>query len=133
MTVKVYRLGVCAGPDDGEGEDNDEWFSSLEKAKRRRRELIAQDPYLDGGHRTGQDYGIHRVWLVELPPRELLIRCLTGRAYVSRAEEVVPDYEGKPRKTVECQYCREVVKANTAHPDTSASGLNTGGWVCQDC
>jgi hypothetical protein len=90
----IYRLEIAPSEDEGAGEDHDEWFSSLEEAKRRRSELIKIDPRLEG-HRYNEDFSIWRYVPARLSPRRLLIAALNRKDWVEDHTLVVPSY--KPR------------------------------------
>ena len=89
--VKLYRLNIAPGEDECEGEDWDEWFTSLRDAKARRKELIDLDPTM-AGHRYGRDFRIERVKLSNCSRQELVLRVLNRRGYVVVSEVVVEDY-----------------------------------------
>jgi hypothetical protein len=89
--MKFYRLEIAPDESEGEGEDHDEWFSSLEGAKRRRSELIRRDPHLDG-HRYGSDFAIHCVVLKDLPKRALVLAVLNRRGYTKSDDKIVSVY-----------------------------------------
>lgn len=93
--MKLYRLRIAPDGTDGEGEDHDEWFSSLEAAKSRRRNLIRDNPGLLD-HRYGRDFMIEEIVLLKLPPRQLALAILNRRNYVARRNTVVPDYVPGP-------------------------------------
>lgn len=87
----LYRLGIVPGEGCAEGEDWDEWFGALRDAKKRRAELIRQDPAMIGC-RVARDYEICRIKLVDLPPRKLALAVL-NRRYLVESVEVVGPYE----------------------------------------
>ena len=89
-----YRLEIAPSESDGEGEDHDEWFTSLEAARRRRAELIRADPHLEG-HRYGSDFCVSRVILRDLSPKALVLAVLNRAGHVESSEEVVPEYKPK--------------------------------------
>lgn len=95
--MKVYRLSIEPGESDSEGEDHDEWFTSFHAALVRRRELIAENPYLEN-HRTGVDFGIYQFELAKLPPMKLAMALLNRNNLVyptsafERSEQVVAEY-----------------------------------------
>lgn len=96
--MKLYLLENQPDESAGEGEDWDEWFTSLRAAKVRRRGLIAsvkppetpvwaqQQPV---GF-SGEDFGIYEVTLVRVSARELVRRALNRRGYVETRVQVVP-------------------------------------------
>jgi hypothetical protein len=88
----LYRLRVQPSEFQGEGEDCDEWFTSLRAARRRRRELIRDNPDLTDC-RIASDYEVERVELADLPPRELALAILNRRGAFLSCVEVVPAYE----------------------------------------
>ena len=91
MGPTLYRLGICPDESQGEGEDHDEWFSSLREAQRRRAELIRLDPHLEG-HRYGEDFEIDRVVFVDWSLRKLLLAVLNWDGCVEARDQVVPRY-----------------------------------------
>lgn len=93
--MKVYQLHIAPSDADGEGEDHDEWFSSLKAARARRAELIAEDPQLEG-HAYGVDFKIEVHEVRPLPRRELVLALLNRRGCFFGGETVVPDYS--PRR-----------------------------------
>jgi len=92
--MKLYKLEIAPPETEGEGEDWSEWFTSLQAARKRRAELIEQDPKLSD-HRYGHDYEISRVTFASLPLRELLLAVM-NRKGISKSEVVVSYYE--PRR-----------------------------------
>lgn len=88
----VYQLHIDEREDDGEGEDHDEWFSSLTAAKRRRAQLIRERPPED--YKYGSDFQIDRVSLTRtLSPKRLALAILNRRGFVANREAaVVPEY-----------------------------------------
>jgi hypothetical protein len=92
VVLPLYRVTVYPNEVDAEGMDKDEWFYSLDAARRRRRELIKEgDDY-----KYGQNFRIDRVRLKDLPPKALILACLHGDA-VESVEEVVAAYRPKGR------------------------------------
>lgn len=87
----VYRLGRLPSEDAPEGEDWDEYFSSLAAAKVRRRELIREDPDLVG-HPTKRDFEIEATELANLPKKKLALALLNREHYVAGRTVVVPHY-----------------------------------------
>ena len=91
--MKLYRLHIAPGEDAGEGEDHDEWFRSLRAAKRRRAELIGDNPLMEG-HRYGVDYEIDCYeWLGRAGPLALLLDTLKRRFTLAQITRVVPPYK----------------------------------------
>jgi len=100
--LTLYRLNRAPSESEGEGEDWDEWFGSLREARRRRAELIREDPHLEG-HRYGEDFRIDRVVFRDLPRRALLLAVLNWNGCVEEDKEgVVPVYV--PRRPVIADY-----------------------------
>ena len=97
--MKLYKLDIAPGESNGEGEDHDEWFSSLDAAKKRRQELIDANPSM-GGHRYGEDYAISRVEFAELPPLKLLLAVLNRTGWNKHTEVIVPWYAPGKSKAV---------------------------------
>lgn len=89
--MKLYCLSIAPSESDGEGEDHDEWFTSLEAAKRRRRELIRDNPGLVG-HKFGRDFEIEEIIFAKLPQKALALAILNRRGYVAQRTVVVPSY-----------------------------------------
>lgn len=90
--IVLYRLDIAPDESDGEGECFDEWFSSLKLAKKRRAELIAENPDLKD-HRYGVDFAIWRVEFMQYGRRGLLLRVLNRggiRAQIQKVEAYVP-------------------------------------------
>lgn len=95
----VYRLEVAPSDSDGEGEDHDEWFSSLQAAKKRRGELIKQDPDLED-HRYGEDFEIEKITLADDSRLKLILAILNRTSFYTSREQVVPPYKPvKPCQT----------------------------------
>lgn len=89
--MKLYRLGICPGEGEGEGENWDEWFSSLREAKKRRAELIAQNPDGDNA-RMLEDFEIEQCEIPDLPRKRLAILLLNRRGFVTNSKQVVAPY-----------------------------------------
>lgn len=87
----IYRLNVAPGKDQDEGENCDEWFGSLEAAKRRRTLLIQGNRDLEG-HRYGSDYQIDRVVLVDLPPKQMALALLNRMRCFVEQTMVMKEY-----------------------------------------
>ena len=96
----LYRLDISPDESAGEGEDWDEWFTSLSEAKTRRRGLIAANPTLSG-LRHSQSYAIHRIVLAPLPKKALVLAVLRRLGYSSSSEFVVDDYSARPVPPIE--------------------------------
>jgi len=69
--MKLYRLNCEADEYQAEGEDPSEWFASLAAARRRRAQLIRQNPR-GAGWRYREDWSIDRVTLPRLNRRGIL-------------------------------------------------------------
>ena len=95
--MHVYRLHIKPLESDSEGEDHDEWFTSLRAAKKRRAELIRNNPTLND-HPTGCDFDIDCYEVKKLPRTALILALLNRRdsAWSTRRVEVVRPY--KPRE-----------------------------------
>ena len=103
----LYRLCVTPAEGDGEGEDQDEWFSSLRAAKRRRRQLIERRD--DGADwLVDEDLAIDRVQFVPLPPKQLLLRALNRCGFMRCYQQVVAPHPCPPRG-YSCPWCEEMV------------------------
>ncbi len=88
-----YRLNVEPAEWDAEGEDHDEWFTSLAAAVAQRKSYIKLDPTLDR-HPTGRDFRIEKVWFTDkLSEKQLILRVLNRRAYIVRTQKVVDWYQ----------------------------------------
>lgn len=83
--MKLYVLRRWPHEDAGEGEDWDEWFTSLRSARARRRELW-------DAARPGE-LRIERVIFSDLSKKALLVAVLNRTGYAKSFEEV------EPRKT----------------------------------
>jgi hypothetical protein len=97
--MHFYRLGIQPSEADGEGEDHAEWFGSLREAKQRRTELL--QAFSDGdwsGHRTGEDFEIERIELVQLPLKRLILAILNRRGFIGKCQLMVARAHG-PRLT----------------------------------
>lgn len=94
--MKLYRLKVAPDESDGEGEDHDEWFTSLIAAQKRRRYLIKNTP--NDGYRYGEDFEVSEVVFVELPPRALLLRVLNRTAFIDTSRVMMPAH--KPAQAI---------------------------------
>lgn len=92
--MQLYRLSI--GPDEsaGEGENLDEWFTSLRAAKKRRRALIDENPTGDNT-RYNTDFGIDLVDLAVkgLTRKHLAVMLLNGRKFINKTTRVVEPYE----------------------------------------
>lgn len=86
--MRFYQLVVLPDVTDGEGEDHDEWFTSLAAAKTRRAELIQ----VGGCGKQGPELGIWEVDLAELPTRKLILNLLNRSGYIKSVRRVVEDY-----------------------------------------
>ena len=94
MGVVLYRIHGRPGEYDGDGENHDEWFSSLKAAKLRRAELehdakavLSVDP---NAFKFAEDFEVERVYFRGLPPQALLLAVLNRRGYELKRELVVP-------------------------------------------
>ena len=88
-----YRLGISPGEGEAEGEDHDEWFTSLEAAKIRRTELIAMNDDL----KYGCDYGIRKTWIgCGLSRKKLILALLNREGFVDHDEDIVAPYYPPP-------------------------------------
>lgn len=81
--MKVYQLVLRPGEYDGEGEDHDEWFSSLALAKRRRAQLKREGLLQHG------DGAINRCVLVDEPKKRLALALLNQEACFRSVRRVV--------------------------------------------
>lgn len=79
--MKLYRLNILPQEHEGEGEDHDEWFTSLGAARKRRSQLIRNMP--EDSYKFGADYDIDEVELVDLPPRAMVLAVLNRECVVS--------------------------------------------------
>jgi hypothetical protein len=68
----MYRINIIPCDTDGEGENWDEWYSSLAKAKKRRAELRRNPDY----SYCGENYRVDRVTLPNLPKKKLVLKAL---------------------------------------------------------
>lgn len=106
--MKIYRLHISPDEAEAEGIDCDEWFSSREAAEHRRRELIDDNPYLEG--KPGRsDYQIDRVLVAveDLSPKRLVLALLNRRGWMKRSEIVLTDYEApEPPSCPSCGHGR---------------------------
>ena len=103
--MNVYRLGIRPSEYDSDGEDFDEWFSSLAEVRQRRAELIRESKET---HRqeaaecrewevpraVRPDYEIEKIELVDLPTKELALALLNRRRYIAARTIVVPAWKG---------------------------------------
>jgi hypothetical protein len=81
--MKFYLLHISPG--EIEGEDCDEYFTSLEAAKQRRAALMENnlEEDLEG------EFQIDRITLVDLPPMQLALALLNRKAFICKREVVV--------------------------------------------
>lgn len=86
--MRVYQLHIAPSECDAEGEDHDEWFSSLIAAQRRRADLIAEGPDL----KYGEDFAIDAVDLAQLAPKTLALALLNRKGFVKSRRRVVGPY-----------------------------------------
>lgn len=84
--MKLYRLSILPDPTDPEGEDHDEWFSSLRAAKKRRSGLLREGAC----SRDVPDLEITENELADVPERQLLLRVLNRCGFIAREKVVVP-------------------------------------------
>ena len=91
MKKTLYCLGVAPADSDGEGEDHDEWFTSLAAALKRRQVLIKENPDLKA-HRYGEDFEITLVTTLDLPAGKLILEILNRGWWKEHSEIVVPLY-----------------------------------------
>lgn len=89
--LKLYRVNISPEESEGEGEDHDEWFPSLNDARARRRQLIEQNPSLQNC-RYQSDYGIDEVKLLDLPRKQLALAVLNRRG-IAISRIVVQPYQ----------------------------------------
>jgi len=94
----VYRLHIAPNEGQGEGEDCDEWFSSLSVAIKRRSDLVRDNPNMEG-HLYGADYQIDKVVLAKLPLKQLALAILNRKEYFIDQTIVVQEYVGPSRRT----------------------------------
>lgn len=93
--MTVYQLHISGSDYDADGEDFDEYFSSLEAARRRRKQLIDADPKMKDC-RFDSDYKIDKLTLsTKLSPRQLILAILNRKGYVKERETVVEEYQVK--------------------------------------
>lgn len=88
--MKLYQLKIRPDESQSEAENCDEWFSSLEAARRRRIELIKTTHPSE--YRYGSDFAIVEVIFAKLPTRQLLLAVLNRRGYAASQRVVVTDY-----------------------------------------
>lgn len=85
-----YCLNIAPDEYGIEGEDLDEWFTSLNAAKHRRQELI------DGAgseQAPGEDLSIDAIVVrSDLPPKQLLLNVLNRKAWMKSLTRVVPPH-----------------------------------------
>lgn len=86
-----YRLHIAPDESAREGEDHDEWFRSLKAARRRRDELIAENPELES-HRYGEDFYIERVEIHDLPRLDLALVILNRLGFIKQSKIIVEAY-----------------------------------------
>lgn len=83
-----YQLNITPDDSAGEGEDHDEYFTSLTKAKARRSEIMRQgevEPY---------DLEIEKITLTDqLSTKDIILAILNGRGYIATRESVVAPYQ----------------------------------------
>jgi hypothetical protein len=99
----LYQLGISPSESDGEGEDHDEWFTSLAAARKRRATLIDEDPELRG-HRYGEDFEITKVTTLDLPVGKMILEILNRGWWKEHSEIVVPVYHPKQDRHPEQEY-----------------------------
>lgn len=120
LPKKLYRLNHAADVDEGEeGEDWDQWFGSLEEAKKMRTHYIRQ-----GRSSVDQSttLSIDRITLKPtLPTKALLLAALNRRGFVKETVEVVPAvtfYKGVAQKPVVTE--RRVREERARHAEMEA-------------
>jgi|TARA_R100000656_G_scaffold104176_3_gene76362 hypothetical protein len=96
--MKLYQLKVRRTEDQPEGANFDEWFTSLEKAKSRRKKLIKERADRTSNYLVGHDFEIYRVLVKEMSPRSLLLAALNGKAFATHSEQVVAPYDPEDRE-----------------------------------
>lgn len=96
--MKFYRLQIASG-ETCEGEDADEWFTSLRAAKKRRTELIQEGRVESNEHPFGSDYEIWRYTVnTRLTAKTVMLRILnrnnnhTASPWCSDIVQVVDAY-----------------------------------------
>ncbi len=94
--MNFYRLNVAPDEYDSDDKDCNEWFSSLDAAKKRRADFIATHPTRDG-QRDDSDFSIDHVTLTTLGPKALLLAVLNRAGFISAEVTVVEAYTFKPR------------------------------------
>lgn len=106
----VYQLNRQPDEHAGEGEYWSEWFTSLREARKRRANIVheAESAWNDekaewltkyGADSTPPprprlDLSIDRVYLADLPPKQLALAILNRRGFVAKAERVVESLKG---------------------------------------
>jgi hypothetical protein len=93
--MKLYLLRIDPDESASEGERWDEWFSSLEAARRRRSEMIRKALAGEKDMRCGADFQIEMCEIADLPKRALVLAALNGKGYVDARTTVVPEWVGK--------------------------------------
>lgn len=93
--MKLYCLRVHPSESDGDGEVFDQWFTSLEAAKRVRARFIREVPADE--YKFGEDFRIDEVVLRALPHRALLLAVLNRQGWVQTRRTVVEAYRPPPR------------------------------------
>lgn len=85
--MKFYELHIAPNEYEGEGEDLNEWFTSLSEATARRKELIALN---STDLRYGRDYAIDQVTITDdLPTKQLVLAILNRKDFVAERKTVV--------------------------------------------
>lgn len=88
--MKVYQLNVVAGENDADGENFDEWFTSLRAARARRAELIAETKASNFENvKYGHDLKIVCFEVADMPLSKLVLALLNQRGWATAAGGVL--------------------------------------------
>jgi hypothetical protein len=87
----MYLYVVRITPDDGsgEGENWDEWFSSLSAAKKRRQEILRAAKDNSEYSCIDPDESIEKITFVSCPKKKLLLKVLNQTGFVAKSESII--------------------------------------------
>lgn len=90
-----YRLRIRPGEHDADGECFDEWFSSIEAARRRRLECIRDARANRSLIKYGSDFEIERVALAPMSPKRMVLAVLNQREFIKTVRQVVAPWNAR--------------------------------------
>lgn len=90
--MKVYRVGIARRVGQDDVELADEYFPSEQKARARRKALIAADPDLRASAYR-EDYEVEQITMAGLPRAKLVLAILNDQDWVAERVAILPPYQ----------------------------------------